>query len=101
MLDYILKLIQKLDLKWWISLKAQQMLTILMAVLIVVFFSTTVMLLIEIQSQSEKDRIVRNKIRDMLQSKLDNCQDSKFRLVEKYEILFFETEVIKKELKPD
>ena len=99
MLEKILNLVQKLDLKWWISLKAQQMLTILMAVLIVVFFSTTVMLFVQNQNQAEKDRIIRNEVRDSLQAKIDACQESKYRIVEKYEILHYEGQVIKEELK--
>ena len=99
MLEKILNLVQKLDLKWWISLKAQQMLTILMAVLIVVFFSTTVMLFVQNQNQADKERLVRNEMRDQLQSKIDQCQESKYRIVEKYEILNYEGQVIKEKLK--
>lgn len=99
MLEKILNLVQKLDLKWWISLKAQQMLTILMAVFIVVFFSTTVMLFILVQTRVDEERRIKHVQIDKIQLKLDDCQESKYRTAEKYELLFFEARVIKEELK--
>lgn len=65
-----------------------------------VFFSTTVMLFIQNQVQADEVRRVKNIEIAKYQKKFEDCQDSKFRLVEKYEILFYDTEVIKKEIKP-
>lgn len=105
MLEKILLLIQRLDLKWWISLKAQQMLTLLMSVLIVVFFSTTVMLFIETKTRVSEVRANKNAEIVLIKAELkaerektDACNESKFRLVEKYEILFFETKVMRDEI---
>lgn len=95
MLEKILSIIQSLDLKGWSSLKAQQRLTIFMAVAIIVFFSTSVMLFI--QNQTVRD--TKNAERDIWVSKYEACTESKFKLVEKYEILFYETRNIKEEIK--
>ncbi|HUI32004.1 MAG TPA: hypothetical protein VLY84_00175 [Dysgonamonadaceae bacterium] len=106
MFEKILALIQKLDLKWWVSLQAQQMLTILMSVLIIVFFGTSVLLFVQNQAIKEATerkinevRLIKNAELSIERSKTEACTESKFKILEKYELLFFETERVKKEIK--
>lgn len=101
MFEKILTLIQRLDLKWWISLKAQQMLTLLMSVLIIVFFSTTVMLFIQGETRVKEVRISKNEELAIERAKSEALGERLIKLLEKYERLFFETERLKIEIKTE
>lgn len=81
------------------------MLTLLMSVLIIVFFSTTVMLFVQGETRVTEVRRLKNAEISILQSRIeaerektDACNESKFKLVEKYEILFYESKSLRDEV---
>lgn len=108
MIEKILSILQKLDLKWWSTLRSQQKLNIVMAMiiislsLVVSWFFTLLMAkdaaCNKAMEELRKQYALEIKIE---RSRTDEVSEKLFVLLQKYEQLFFETRRIKYEVKND
>ena len=90
------KLLDKIDLKWWSSLEAQKQMSVFLTCVIIG------LLFVSGQLYNEIDRVRKDKNieRDSWIKKNDECNEKRFKMVEKYELLWYETEILKREIKP-
>lgn len=87
-------IIEKIDLKWWSSLEAQKQLNIfLISVIIGLLFVSSRLYDSVDYVRKEKDLLLEKE-----RVRTDECNEKRFKMVEKYEVLWYETERLKRQV---